>query len=49
MHTLIVVRPALLDQLLLHLRGTECTVFSVTKENRNKLPMRIVKELWEDG
>jgi nucleoside-triphosphatase THEP1 len=49
MHTLIVVRPALLDQLLLHLRGTECTVFSVTEENRNKLPMRIVKELWEDG
>ena len=48
-HTLIVVRPALLDQLLLRMRDAECTVFSVTEENRNKLPLRIVEELWGDG
>jgi nucleoside-triphosphatase THEP1 len=60
-HTLIVVRPALLDQLLLHLRetvrpgspepsfATPFKVFSVTEENRNKLPLRIVEELWGDG
>jgi nucleoside-triphosphatase THEP1 len=47
-HTLIVVRPALLGQLLQRLRDTEFTVFSVTGENRNKLPLHIVKELWED-
>ena len=47
-HTLIVVRPALLDQLLLHLRGTEFTVFTVNEENRNKLPLRIVEKLWGD-
>jgi nucleoside-triphosphatase THEP1 len=45
-HTLIVVRPALLDPLLLHLRDIECTIFGVTEENRNKLPLRIVEELW---
>ena len=45
-HTLIVVRLALLDQLLLRMRDAECTVFSVTEENRNKLPLRIVEELW---
>ena len=69
-HTLIVVRPALLDQLLLRLRETVrlgspepsfatlwqvwkpallIKVFSVTEGNRNKLPLRIVKELWGDG
>jgi len=48
-HTLIVVRPALLDQLLLRMRGAECTIFSVTEENRNELPLRIVKGLWGDG
>jgi nucleoside-triphosphatase THEP1 len=48
-HTLIVVRPALVDQLLLHLRDIECTVFSVTEENRDELPLRIVEELWGDG
>jgi nucleoside-triphosphatase THEP1 len=48
MHTLIVVRPALLDQLLLHLRDIECTIFSVTGENRDELPLRIVEELWGD-
>jgi len=45
-HTLIVVRPPLLDQLLLHLRDMESTVFSVTAGNRDELPMRIVEELW---
>jgi nucleoside-triphosphatase THEP1 len=49
MHTLIVVRPALLDQLLLHLRIQSLQVFSVTEENRDKLPLRIVEELWGDG
>jgi nucleoside-triphosphatase THEP1 len=48
-HTLIVVRPALLDRLLLNLRGTECTIFCVTEENRDKLPLQIVEELWGDG
>jgi nucleoside-triphosphatase THEP1 len=48
-HTLIVVRPALLDQLRLRLRGIECTVFSVTEENRDELPLRIVEELWGDA
>jgi nucleoside-triphosphatase THEP1 len=48
-HTLIVVRPALVGQLLLHLKGADCTVFSVTEENRDELPLRIVEELWGDG
>jgi nucleoside-triphosphatase THEP1 len=43
---LIVVRPALLDQLLRHLRGTQCSIFSVTEENRDELPLRIVEKLW---
>jgi len=47
-HTLIVVRLALLDPLLLHLRDIECTIFSVTEENRDELPLRIVEELWGD-
>jgi nucleoside-triphosphatase THEP1 len=47
MHTLIVVRPELLDQLLLHLRDTESTVFNVTEENRDALPLQIVNELWK--
>ena len=54
-HTLIVVRPALLDPLLLRLRGavrrpcrTGFTVFSVTEENRDELPLRIVEGLWGD-
>jgi nucleoside-triphosphatase THEP1 len=49
-HTLIVVRPAFVDQLLLHLRETSFATpfktFSVTEENRDKLPLRIVEELW---
>jgi nucleoside-triphosphatase THEP1 len=49
MHTLIVVRPAFVDRLLLHLRDTDFTVFSVTEENRDELPLRIVEELWGDG
>jgi nucleoside-triphosphatase THEP1 len=56
MHTLIVVRPALLDPLLLRLRdavGRPCrtgfTVFSVTEENRDELPLQIVETLWGDG
>jgi len=56
MHTLIVVRPALLDLLLLRLRDavrrpcrTEFTVFSVTEENRDELPLQIVEILWGDG
>jgi len=48
MHTLIVVRPALLDPLLLHLRDIECTIFGITEENRDELPLRIVEELWGD-
>ena len=48
MPILIVVRPALLDQLFLHLRDIECTIFSVTEENRDELPLRIVEELWGD-
>jgi nucleoside-triphosphatase THEP1 len=48
-HTLIVVRPALLDPLLLHLRDTESIVFNVTEENRDELPLRIVEKLWGDG
>lgn len=48
-HTLIVVRLALLDQLLLHLRMQSLQVFSVTEENRDELPLRIVEELWGDG
>ena len=48
-HTLIVVRPELLDQLLLHLRDTEPTVLNVTEENRDKLPRQIVEVLWEVG
>jgi nucleoside-triphosphatase THEP1 len=55
-HTLIVVRPALLDPLLLRLRDavrrpcrTEFTVFSVTEENRDELPLQIVEILWGDG
>ena len=55
-HTLIVVRPALLDPLLLRLRDvvrrpcrTGFTVFSVTEENRDELPLQIVETLWEDG
>jgi nucleoside-triphosphatase THEP1 len=47
-HTLIVVRPALLDPLRLHLRDTESAVFSVTVENRDELPLRIVEALWGD-
>jgi len=45
-HTLIVIRPALLDPLRLHLRDTECTVFNVTEENRDELPQRIIEELF---
>jgi len=55
-HTLIVVRLALLDPLLLRLRDavrrpcrTEFTVFSVTEENRDELPLQIVETLWGDG
>jgi nucleoside-triphosphatase THEP1 len=48
-HLLIVVRPALLDQLLQRLRGTKCTVFNVTEDNRDELPLRIVEKLWRDG
>jgi nucleoside-triphosphatase THEP1 len=55
-HTLIVVRLALLDPLLLRLRGavgrpyrTGFTVFSVTEENRDELPLQIVEALWGDG
>jgi nucleoside-triphosphatase THEP1 len=55
-HTLIVVRPALLDPLLLRLRDavrrpcrTGFTVFSVTEENRDELPLQIVETLWGDG
>jgi nucleoside-triphosphatase THEP1 len=48
-HTLIVVRPAFVDRLLLHLRDTDFTVFSVTEENRDELALRIVEELWGDG
>ena len=44
-HTLIVVRPALLDPLLRHLRDTQCSVFSVTETNRDELPLRIVEKL----
>jgi nucleoside-triphosphatase THEP1 len=47
-NTLIVVRPALLDPLRLHLRDTESAVFSVTVENRDELPLRIVEALWGD-
>jgi nucleoside-triphosphatase THEP1 len=46
-NTLIVVRPALLDPLRLRLRDTESAVFSVTEENRDELPLRIVEKLWE--
>jgi nucleoside-triphosphatase THEP1 len=56
-HTFIVVRPALLDQLMdtigRSLAGyqpalcrAECVVFSVTEANRDELPLRIVEELW---
>lgn len=45
-HTLIVVRPAFLDQLLLHLGDTEPAVSSVTEKNRDKLPQQIIGELW---
>ena len=55
-HTLIVVRPALLDPLLLRLGDavrrpcrTGFTVFSVTEENRDELPLQIVETLWGDG
>ena len=48
-HTLIVVRPAFVDQLLLHLRIQSLQVFNVTEENRDELPLRIVEELWGDG
>jgi nucleoside-triphosphatase THEP1 len=48
-HTLIVVRPTLLGQLLLHLRGNKFTIFSVTEGNRDELPSRIVEELWGMG
>jgi nucleoside-triphosphatase THEP1 len=51
-HTLIVVRPALLDPLLLRLRetsfATPSKIFSVTEGNRDDLPLRIVEALWED-
>jgi len=46
---LIVIRPALLDQLLLHSGIQSWQVFNVTRENRNELPLRIVEELWRDG
>lgn len=45
-HTLIVVRPALLDRLLLHLRDIESTVFNATEENRDELPRQIIEKLW---
>jgi len=51
-HTLIVVRPALLDPLLLRLRetsfATPSKIFSVTEGNRDDLPLRIVEALWGD-
>jgi nucleoside-triphosphatase THEP1 len=51
-HTLIVVRPAFLDQLLLRLRetsfATSSKIFSVTEGNRDELPLRIVEALWGD-
>lgn len=48
-HTLVVVRPELLDQLLLRLRSIRPTVFNVTKENRDELPRQIAERLWEEN
>jgi len=45
-HTLIVVRPELLDALRLRLRSTSPAVFNVTRENRDALPRQIIEELW---
>jgi nucleoside-triphosphatase THEP1 len=49
MHTLIVVRPALVEKLRQRLGGVAFVVFNVTEENRDELPVRIVEELWGDG
>jgi nucleoside-triphosphatase THEP1 len=48
-HTLIVVRPALVEKLCQRLDGIEFVVFHTTEENRDELPRRIVERLWGDG
>lgn len=48
-HTLIVVRPELLDALRLRLSSTRPTVFNVTKENRDELPRQIIERLWGES
>jgi nucleoside-triphosphatase THEP1 len=48
-HTLIVVRPALVEKLCQRLNGIEFVVFHTTEANRDELPRRIVEKLWGDG
>jgi nucleoside-triphosphatase THEP1 len=48
MHTLIVVRPALVEKLRQRLGRVAFVVFNVTEENRDELPLRIVEALWGD-
>ena len=45
-HVLLVVRPALLLELRRRLSGADFVVFTVTEENRDGLPRRIVQSLW---
>jgi nucleoside-triphosphatase THEP1 len=47
-HTLLVVRPALLQELRRRLCSAVTTVFTVTRDNRDNLPHRIMRELWPD-
>jgi nucleoside-triphosphatase THEP1 len=47
-HILLVVRPALLQELRRRLCSAVTTVFTVTRDNRDNLPHRIMRELWPD-
>jgi nucleoside-triphosphatase THEP1 len=47
-HILLVVRPALLQELRRRLSSADVTIFTVTRGNRDNLPHRMMRELWAD-
>ncbi len=48
-HTLIVVRPELLDRLRRRWKSVRPATFNVTEEERDELPRQIVERLWGRG
>ena len=47
-HVLLVVRTALVRHLHRRLGGVDVVIHTLTRENRDELPQRIVQELWPD-